>query len=103
MWDYPIGTQRFTEGGTLGKAGKAKRVFWITSLCHASSSDAVTLYNGTSAASTVNAYWTHQGIAGSGNSEEIGWGILMPAGCYIGLGATSGVSYALVGYRESMM
>jgi hypothetical protein len=103
MSEYPSGVQRFVAGGVLGREGKAKRVFFIHTLNHASTGGTVTLHNSTSAASTVNVLWTHYGVTGSDNTSEIGEGVLFNQGCYVALSAGSGCAYAVIGYQEELI
>ena len=100
MFGQVPGNSRFTAGGNLGRAGKPKRVFFISMASEAGTAGILSLYNGTSA-SGEKYLGDLVGVAGSGNCMDLGCnGIRFEYGCYIGAGAASGLSYAVIVYQE---
>ena len=100
MWEYPSGTQRFISGGELGTSGRAKYVYNVSTASSVSTGGVVILYNGTSAASTVNVYAKIECIAGSGNITSLDT-MYFPNGCYVHCSSNSGVQFAVIQYQET--
>jgi hypothetical protein len=96
MSEYPIGTQRFTASGVLGRERQPKRVFFVTMASEASTAGVIHFK---SADASGDIYATVIGEAGSGNAVDLG-SMYMPQGCFIQLGSTSGTSFAVVQYHE---
>ena len=99
MYGQVPGNERFTGNDDLGRTGNPKRVFFVSMESEASTAGVLYLKDGTSTG--ADTFATLIGNAGSGNIFDLGGnGIRFPNGCFVQVGRTSGVTYAVIVYQE---